>query len=62
MTNDEFRKLPLLVRPATAAELLGTTVQKLHTTYELETVLTKKGHRRYRKQQLARLVGLEAAL
>jgi predicted site-specific integrase-resolvase len=65
MTRTEFRALPLLVKPAQAAELLGLTVRKLSEAYNdgrLVPVLTKRGHRRYPKHQLARLVGLEDAL
>jgi predicted site-specific integrase-resolvase len=65
MTRTEFRALPLLVKPAQAAELLGVNVRKLAEAFGddvLPPVLTKGGHRRYRKRELARLVGLEDAL
>lgn len=65
MTRTEFRALPLLVKPAQAAALLGVNLRKLSEAYNdgrLVPVLTAGGQRRYRKRELARLVGLEDAL
>ena len=65
MTRAEFRRLPLLLKPAQAAEVLGVSVAKLGRSFDaavLTPILTKGRHRRYRKGQLARLVGLEDAL
>lgn len=61
MSPDEFNELPLLLKPGQVAALLGTTEAKLAQFHgpEFEPILTKGRHRRYKRTQLARLVGLQ---
>jgi len=57
MTAEQFKTLPMLVTPKVTAQALGTSVKKLreYESAEFKPYLTKGGHRRYYKIQLARL-------
>ena len=62
MTQAEFNKLPLLLMPGQAREMLNcdkATLRELRTAYpELAVRLKGRTHWRYRKAAVARIVGL----
>lgn len=65
MTKDEFDKLPLLLTPAQAREVLGLggrQLRELRESEELDQVAVKlpgMKHWRYRKQKLAALAKMK---